>query len=117
MKIEEKNIERPYKKMVKPAAMKDIDTGEKREVTIIKEDGQRVVEERAITRRVHYEAVTEDAVLQQKVFSVKTITKATGDRMIKTKGGLLVKELEEEHHFASREDAERFIEDSRKDRA
>jgi len=114
MKIEKKTFERPHKKLIKPASFQDVDTGDRRERKIIKQDGSEVIEQVPITQRVHFEPVFEDAIQRQERWTVKTMARGQRGEMVRTPGGLVVTEFEEEHEFASEADAKRFIEDTRK---
>lgn len=113
--IEKRTVEVTRKRMLKPARFEDIDTGDRRERMVIKSDGERVVEQVPITQRVHYEPVFEDTIELKEVYVVKTKTKPNG-RYNRAKSGLLLQSVEEEHHFASQEDAERFLNDTAKKR-
>ncbi len=114
MKIEKKIVEVPHRRVIKPASYQDQPTGDVRERTVIKENGDRVIEQIPITQRVFFEAVVEETILQQERFVVKTRAFAHPGETIKSKGGVLVDQIEEEHHFANEEDAKRFVADSAK---
>lgn len=110
MQVEKKTIERKYKKVIREAHVQDIDSGHKREQKIIKNDGTEIIEHVPIMQRVFFEAIHEDAVIQQEVFVVKTMARHPHPKkMLRSPGGVMVKEFEEEHHFATKDDADRFI--------
>lgn len=96
MEIEKRIVERPFKKLIRQAEIEHRDTGDMREQKTIKADGSIVVEKVPVIQRVFHEPVFENAVLQQEIHVVKAGKK-------------------EEHHFASEEDARRFINDTEKD--
>lgn len=114
LKMDKKKIHVPHKKLIKGARIKEIDTGQKKEVTIIDENGVKRIEQQPIMQRVTFDPVYEDALLEKEVFAVKTMAYARPGEFLKTAAGLLVEEMEEEHQFASKEDADNFIESTRK---
>jgi hypothetical protein len=98
MNIEKRTIEVSRTKIVSDARFEEIDTGEKLEVKITKEDGKKVVEQQPITRRVFHKAVYEEIKEPKDIF------------VVKAENGV------EEHHFANEEDATRFLNDTAKDK-
>lgn len=80
-------------KLVKPAFYKDVPTGEYQEVTIIGEDGVRRTEQREVTSRVFVNA------------SRETVTETIDIWAVEHDG--------ETHEFMTKNDADRFVEQSR----
>jgi hypothetical protein len=99
---------------VRPARIEDIDTGDRRERKLIKQDGTEIIEQIPVTQRVFHEPVTEDVAVIQDVFAVKTTARVPNNDFKKNKNGLLLREIIEEHQFATEEDAKRFIDDTAK---
>lgn len=92
MEIKEKTIMVPKRTVIKPARIEQVDTGVKREEKIIDADGKHSVRYVSITEPVFREAEFKDEEIPKKVFTVPD-----GD---------------EEHEFATHEDATRFINDT-----
>lgn len=87
--IERKKKAKIENRLIKPAHYREVDTGNKREIDIIKPDGQREKKIIPIIDRVFEDAVRESVSVETEVFAV-----ADG---------------EEEHEFASESDALLFL--------
>lgn len=88
MIIEEKEVERTTEKLIRQAHYKDIDTGDKRVVTIFDKEGVKREEQRPIYDRKFVPVEKEIVIIKQKVFEIDDGTDV--------------------HQFATLEDAERF---------
>lgn len=92
--IEERFIEKERERVVQPAHYKNVETGNYRQATIFKEDGSTEVEKRPIYDRVFVDAVKDTVIDRTKVFTVND--------------GV------DNHDFATRADAEKFLKEQGK---
>lgn len=87
--ITEKIIESEKERIVRPAHYREVDTGNRRQLEIIKPDGQKVIEERPIIERVFQEAIKDKVIVKTTIF-------AYDDGV-------------DEHHFATEAEAKEFL--------
>lgn len=87
--IREKKVTKTVEKILQPAHYKEIDTGHRRELEIIKKDGRREIKERPIIERIFVEAVKENIDVNYTVYAYNDGT--------------------DDHDFATQEDAQRFL--------
>lgn len=90
MKIEQKEIEKVRRRVVKPAGLEHVPTGEMREQVVHKQDGTRETRLIPITNAVQVDAVISEEKYKETVY--------------------VIQDGPDEHVFANETDAKRFLE-------
>ena len=92
--IEERFVEKTRERVLQPAHYKEVPSGNYREAKIFKEDGTVETEQRPIVDRVFVEAIKDTVIDRTQVFTYND--------------GI------DNHDFATREEAEKFLKEQRR---